>query len=184
MEFILHYRGELKSNRGAAEKHELRRRFHPQLKELWGQPPLSDFTDLLVPKSGATPLGLIRELGAYRFAPLVASNVHLVAELEITLLRPEPPGAIVRSGGDIDNRIKTLLDALKVPDANAIPLGAMPEEGEDPFFCLLEDDALITKLSVHADRLLERPVSPSEVELMMLVRTKQLRMVIETVGLA
>jgi hypothetical protein len=58
MEFMLHYRGELKSSREttakhelrrSAEKHELRRRFHPQLKELWGQLPLREFTDLLVP---------------------------------------------------------------------------------------------------------------------------------------
>jgi hypothetical protein len=33
-----------------------------------------------------------------------------------------------------------------------------PDQAEDPFFCLLEDDSLISKLSVEADTLLE-PVS-------------------------
>jgi hypothetical protein len=33
-----------------------------------------------------------------------------------------------------------------------------PAEDEDPFFCLLEDDSLITKVSIETDMLLE-PVS-------------------------
>jgi hypothetical protein len=51
----------------------------------------------------------------------------------ITLLRPEAPGNIVTQGGDIDNRLKTLLDALKVPNLpNALPTGAVPEADESP----------------------------------------------------
>ena len=40
MEFTLYYCGDLKANRGAKDKHRLRRHFHKQLKELWDQPPL------------------------------------------------------------------------------------------------------------------------------------------------
>ncbi len=44
MNFTLYYRGQLKSNGGPKEKHLLRKSFHPQLKTLWSQEPLSHFT--------------------------------------------------------------------------------------------------------------------------------------------
>jgi hypothetical protein len=53
-----------------------------------------------------------------------------------------------------------------------------PGEGENPFFCLLEDDNLITKVSVTTDRLLE-PLEPGNryfVNLLITVRTKITRM--------
>jgi hypothetical protein len=62
----------------------------------------------------------------------------------------------VTQGGDVDNRIKTLLDALKVPnDPSALPDGISLTEDEDPLFCLFEDDNLITSLAIKTDRLLE-----------------------------
>jgi len=70
-------------------------------------------------------------------------------------LRNDAPGALIRSG-DLDNRIKTVFDALRMP-TNVDELGGYdaPAEEEDPFYCLLEDDYLITHLSVETDRLLE-----------------------------
>ena len=56
----------------------------------------------------------------------------------------------------------------------ALPTGVEPLDDETPFFCVLEDDRLITKLTVQTDRLLEPVNSPSEVELTVLVRTKKL----------
>jgi hypothetical protein len=49
MEFTLYYRGDLKANCGAKEKHRIRKLFHPQLKLLWKQPPLDRVRDLLNP---------------------------------------------------------------------------------------------------------------------------------------
>lgn len=100
------------------------------------------------------------------------------------MLGPEPPGHIVTQSGDIDNRIKTLLDALKKPELNALPGGSVPTSNENPFFCLLEDDNLIVSLAVETDRLLEPDVHPSEVELIIHVTTRQLRVLIGTIGLA
>lgn len=94
MEFILHYRGELKSNGTPEDKHRIRRRLHPQLKELWEQPPLKHFKELLEPKSDIG-VSVIRQLGAFQFAPLLACNLNFLAELEIMLLRPGTPGSIV-----------------------------------------------------------------------------------------
>ena len=39
MEFRLTYEGEIKSSGSPAHKHEIREKFHPQLKSLWEQHP-------------------------------------------------------------------------------------------------------------------------------------------------
>jgi len=113
------------------------------------------------------------ENGPYLFAPLV-SQVHgwnAIAELDILFLRPSEPGALIGHGGDLDNRIKTLLDALRMPNAEEIPNGAQPSQDEWPFYCLLQDDALVTALSVTTDRLLA-PKPTSDVELIIRVSVK------------
>lgn len=85
--------------------------------------------------------------------PLVHKYQHLICGLDILFLRRENPGDLILQGGNIDNRIKTLLDALRIPnDCNEID--SAPEEGEDPFFCLLQNDSLVTELNVVTDKLL------------------------------
>ncbi|MBI5677495.1 MAG: hypothetical protein HZC52_03170 [Planctomycetes bacterium] len=69
-----------------------------------------------------------------------------------------------------------MFDALKVPtEPTAIPEGDHPKEGEDPFYCLLEDDNLITNVQVETDRLLEETKSSSEVVLLIHITTKATR---------
>jgi hypothetical protein len=97
----------------------------------------------------------------YRFVPLVTEYLNLLCGLDILFLRPEDPGKLVQ-GGDIDNRLKTLFDALRMPHEQS-ELGGYdsPSDGEDPFFCLLRDDSLISNVSVDTDSLLE-PVQESK----------------------
>ena len=129
---------------------------------------------MLEDNPGSPNLSVIRRVedSPFRFAPLICeAPLYLIADLQITLLRPESPGSIVTQGGDIDNRLKTLLDSLAVPKAAGLPADETPQQDEDPFFCLLEDDNLVTKLSVETDRLLEQVRSPSEVILLIRVKT-------------
>ncbi len=185
MEFTLYYRGELKANGKPAEKHAIRRCFHLQLCDLWNHLPLKSFSERLLREPPPNDLGVFRNRHGYTFAPLVCESLGLVAELNIRMLWPAAPGAIITSGGDIDNRLKTLLDALKYPsEATALPKDAVPRDDESPFFCLLEDDSLITKLSVETDRLLEPVSCKAEVVLLVQVRTKQLKTMWGTIGLA
>ena len=99
-------------------------------------------------------LSVIKKVDEWNFASVVNSRNDLVAELDIVLLRPEEPGKVITQGGDIDNRLKTLLDALSIPQANQIPPEDKPRDDEDPFHCLFEDDNLITGIRITADRLL------------------------------
>ena len=121
------------------------------------------------------------EYQGFRFLPLIgnAFGIDTACVLDILFLRRDEPGRLVGSGGDIDNRIKVLLDALKMPTpGDGFKPEAGPSEGEEPFFCLLQDDSLITELRVTTDRLLT-PVGDDEkltdVHLVIGVKTVLLR---------
>lgn len=163
MRFRLTYRGPLASNGSLKQKQALRRAFHVQLRELWTKPPLADVRKLfLVDQVPSGEISLIHPIAGFRFAPLVSSRVHLIAALEILMLRREDPGAVVTHGGDLDNRVKTLLDSFRMPKGpSELPVGEAPKPDEDPFFCLLEDDALVTEVAIVTDRFLE-PGPPEE----------------------
>jgi hypothetical protein len=182
--FTLYYRGILKANRGSQDKHDLRRHFHAQLKEAWSLTPLSTYARFVDPSTKGNDGNVLRTIGAFEFAPLVCQELGLVAELRITMFRPQAPGALVGTGGDIDNRLKTVLDSLKVPaEPNALPATEQPRAGEAPFYCLLEDDKLITELSVKTERLLEPNLDANEVLLLIHVTVKQVHVFIGTLGM-
>jgi hypothetical protein len=180
VEFTLCYRGPLKattrtSTRMQHKHDDLRKHFHLQLKALWQQEPLSSHRMFLDPSEDGNVLHAVEP---FQLVATVSSRLQMVADLAITMLRPEPPGSIVTQSGDIDNRLKTLLDALKVPTRDEVPSNATPESGEPLFFCLLEDDDLNTSLDIRTDRLLD-PANPSEVLLLLHVKT---RLVVGTFG--
>lgn len=179
MRFVLHYRGPLRANGNRAHKHELRQHFHTQLSVLWGQQPLSEMRFLREPRTPGMYC-LLRPLSRLTFVPLVTKEMDVVAELAITFLRPEPPGSLITQGGDIDNRLKTLFDALTMPrDANALPADLTIDPKQPFFYCLLEDDNLVTAVSVRTDQLLEPVSDKSHVDLTVSVRTRVTR---ETIG--
>jgi hypothetical protein len=179
----LFYRGPLRSNGDARHKHELRMHFHDQLNTLWSQAPLDaerreafsppfkpEASPGMVNKIGETMFpSLVHNVGQYSFVPLVSTRLFAVVDLDITLLRPQSPGSIVSSGGDIDNRIKTLLDALALPDANQ--LNGIGPISQNPLLCLLEDDMLIHRITVSAEQLLEPLSDRSEVVTIVRVTT-------------
>lgn len=187
MEFRLVYRGRLTANGGLVEKQEIRRNFHRQLKVLYDQQPLKSLIDHCVlpidPRYEGDDSSWLRKVGSFVFQPLVCAKNFLTAQLSIEFLRPQEPGNLLSHSGDIDNRLKTLFDALRMPrDIAELPPNDSPAPDETPFFCLLDDDALITAFSVATDRLLES-AKPSEVLLIIRVRTVAIRQTSNNVGL-
>lgn len=89
--------------------------------------------------------------GGSSFIPLVRERTALKCALKIIFLRHEEPGRVIQ-GGDIDNRLKTLLDALSVPQHDEQVVG-----NAQGLYCLLEDDSLVTGLDVQTQRLLAKP---------------------------
>lgn len=152
MYFTLYYHGILKSKGKPKDKHRLREQFNPQLKALWSQDPLLNFRSFY--QCDDINNSIARKIKGFTFVPLICKSLSIVARMHITILRPESPGSIIVQGGDIDNRLKTLLDSLKIPsEPNDLPPNVLPEPSEPFFFCLLDDDNLITDLSVSTKRL-------------------------------
>jgi len=188
MRFRLLYDGRLlgasRSDTRAPHKHEIRRELSPQLKRLWETDPnlfqvlrtmgnywLSDHPEdkETLPSTDDGVRQSLREFGlrywahkwergSHGFIPLVTQDMELRCSLDILFLRPEAPGMLIR-GADLDNRLKTLFDALRLP-ANLDEMGGSIQAGE-PTYCLLEDDRLISEIKVTADHLLLLPKEES-----------------------
>ena len=60
------------------------------------------------------------------FKPLVRRSLSLACALDILFLRHEERYNLMRQGGDLDGRIKTLFDALKMPDPKNEYVGDAP----------------------------------------------------------
>ena len=72
----------------------------------------------------------------YRFMPLISDwfFTGIPCSLDILFLRRDGPGSLVKHGGDIDNRLKVLFDALRMPDTCDEVCGDSPGPDEDPFY--------------------------------------------------
>jgi hypothetical protein len=183
MKFVLKYRGLLvaqEASRSRQVKQTIRCQLHPQLAELWR----SDTNRLATidPKTLQTPvrkgsaLDVTRPIlgfsgffyrypiGGFNFVPLVTVPLEAHCHLDVRLHRSSQPGGILFAGGDLDNRLKVLFDALRMPLDNA-EVDKVPREEGEVFYTLLADDALITKLSIESFRLLgARPEDENYVE--------------------
>lgn len=177
MRFTLIYQGRIPSSSNASEKHRIRCELHPQLKQLWATHPALEGNDAWVTRGPEDPVtgqgDFLVEVGGNDFAPLVHPKQWLYAELDILMLRPEAPGALISHSGDIDNQLKTLFDALRSPaDTSEIPRSWNPSQDEKPLYCLLADDKLITRVAVETDRLLSPGANPKEVAVTIRVTVK------------
>lgn len=187
MEFTLIYEGALKSNGDPRHKHQIREAIRPQLEELWRLLPLSSIhagvTSAVPAKTDADDVlgdGFSQvfrspdcrvERNGTCFLPVVSSALKLRARVDITWFRPEHVGRVIQTG-DIDNRLKTLFDAMQIPPhENQFPPGGIVGSAESPFCCLLEDDSLISGLNVDTRRML-KPTSTNDVLLLIRVTTQ------------
>jgi hypothetical protein len=162
----------------ADHKQEIRQQFHRQLRNLWvnnkflsetritpsrlaklNQP----ITDLSwnMGAIGEPETRLIDQIASqypyfgYQFVPLVREDMSVSCLLDVLFLRRDSPGSVLHAG-DIDNRMKTLIDALRIPKmAQELGKYSVPDRHERPFFVLLEDDKLVSGFSVESDTLLD-----------------------------
>jgi len=172
LHLTLFYQGQLRAQQGRCgvteHKHELRTAFHYQLSEFWRKhPPLKAFENPVV----ASPNFVVKNVGPFRFKPLVSSEYAAVADINLFMLRAGATGEILK-GGDIDNRLKTLFDALSIPSQdNQLPSQA-PGDDQVPFYCLLEDDRLVSSVRVETAPLLRKDIEPLDVVLFIQVTVK------------
>jgi hypothetical protein len=170
------------NNSKTADVTKVREYFHPQLVNLWNTHNAlkvlaaegamqtgGDVHSVIIGADGIprklTPRELVVQghpsftdcippllVGDRSYLPLVRESLHLACELEILFLRQQDPGALLDQGGDIDGRIKLLLDALRMPDKQEQDIAPPSVDGE--IYCLLQNDTLVSRLDVDTDRLL------------------------------
>jgi hypothetical protein len=175
VEFDLKYRGPLhaatSSNKRVPEKHQIRQSVREQLEVLWrkdarfggidpgmlqqGKMKGGRF-DVNRPINGPADWFYHHGVAGIQFVPLITHIREARCRLSIRLFRRQPPGEIISKDGDLDNRLKTLFDALRMPhNVDELPQGI--PLGPSPFLCLLDDDALITKVGIETFGLLTPP---------------------------
>lgn len=201
MRFHLVYSGSLPASASSSKPSDVRRireDLHPQLANLWATHPalkalnedgakrIANNTHLLgmqqptarqmmrlVPQEYQDVIPEL-SVGTCKYIPLVRESLHLSCELEILFLRQQDPGALVSQGGDIDNRVKTLLDALRMPSKDEQDRSQQPENSS--LYCLMESDTLVSRLDIDTDRLLfPQSERPHEVHLVIEVSLNVLR---------
>ena len=117
-----------------------------------------------------------------KFIPLIRNSLHLACAVDILFLRHEEPLNLMKQGGDLDGRLKTLFDALRMPDPKSEYVGADPTA--DPLYVVLEDDVLISDMSIRSGRLLgNRAKDKHRVRLTMDITVKVLRVFPQNSGL-
>jgi hypothetical protein len=152
MEFCLFYEGKLKSRDGALGKHAIRSAFDRQIRSICHS---ETFRQSFVPdwegKRKSAELAMYVERRGKRFWFLIAEHLAATVDLSLTVLVPHEVARVVNNGGDIDNRIKTLFDALRVPAADSeIPSTDPFDYSTGGMYCLLQDDKLINRISVRS----------------------------------
>jgi len=161
-----------------AERVEIRKQITPQLKRLWEvngaltrllwdarvpgpaaggfmatvSSPLEEWYNSppqYPPQKGFVDLTSPIERHGRKYMPLVRKSLDLTCSLNVLFLRQEDPGSLLKKAGDLDNRIKTFIDALEMP-----PEEAEGDETDGLNYCLLENDSLVRGLEIDSERLL------------------------------
>ena len=137
---------------------DIRMQFHPQLKKLIEHSPWDNLRQYMLPDASKAPL-ITRHVGGIDWNPIISPNLNMIAELDILMLHPEIVGV---AHSDIDNRVKTLMDGLRCPQ-NEHEIGINTPNNIGPIYTLLDDDHLVTKLTVNTSHLLAQDMFPCNI---------------------
>jgi hypothetical protein len=122
----------------------MRRSFSSQLEKVWGKPPFEVLRKWEDSGFAAGAPKFTRILADTTYIPLYGLDVGVGVDLEITLLTGMPTQKSVISSGDLDNRIKRIIDALRVPQGK----GELQSDAlaKSRCYCLVEDDNAVLAL--------------------------------------
>lgn len=139
MKITLTYQGRLPATQRKVSpvKAVLRDAFHPQI--------AAQVAPILAERNWGSVSTLVE---GNHFVSPAHQNYGTAVELDVLLLVPPSKARV----GDVDNRLKTLIDGLTCP-ANAQQMQGFHEPpGGGPTYCLMSDDNLVQRISVDVRR--------------------------------
>jgi hypothetical protein len=148
VELTLIYEGPLPpKGRGISPvKATLREAFHPQIKTQ------------VEPRLGKNRRNIMTSFMGQQFFSPAHPGLRTAAELHVLMLTP----VVDRRPGDVDNRLKTLVDGLTRP-ANPQQMSNFTPPDPAGTFCLLDDDARVTRITLDTRNSYRPPRASKEV---------------------
>ncbi len=138
MEIILTYRGKIPAKRSNLTAiWDMRKEFHSQLIKLWGRQPFDVLKEWNETDFAKTIYG-------QKFIPLYGRKVGIGVSLDIKLLTGMPIQKSILEAGDLDNRIKRIIDGLRAPAQKGELLTSREQA---TWHCLMDDDNAVINLN-------------------------------------
>jgi hypothetical protein len=162
VEIRLTYRGRIPSKRkDVGAVWEMRKSFSAQLEKLWGKEPFSILKEWEDSDFAAGAPRFTRTVGDHTFVPFYGRRVGIKVKLRILLLTGLPQQQQTIQNGDLDNRMKRVIDALRaVPQGQTSELdSSLPCHGR--WYTLMDDDSDVVEVTAALGPYLESS-DPSE----------------------
>jgi len=153
MEIILTYKGHIPaktSNKKAIWN--MRKSFHNQLIKIWDKQPFQILSEWYKSEQHASSFEnfhekFIKKHDGVTFIPIYGRTIGIGVSLDITLLTGMEEKNKVLKAGDLDNRIKRIIDGLRVPIQKGELCNDLANNSE--WHCLLEDDDAVISLNAQ-----------------------------------
>lgn len=137
MRLTLTYQGRLPATqRGVSSfKAEIRRQLHPQIRDQ-----IAHMLD------GPNAQYVTSSVDGFEFVSPAHKRFRTAIDLDLIILTPSKR----RHAGDLDNRLKTLIDGMTRPVSLNQMQGFTQPDGGGPTYCLLDDDGLVRSLRIDS----------------------------------
>ena len=164
MRFPLSYEGPLPSGNAHGKRlpklpqiWTIRNAIHPQIQFIYGNHPAFISPSSSQSRAAMNELNKPIVVGGHKFYPLGRAAFHLRCELDIEMHVNHPIASLITNVGDLDNRLKIVFDALRMPGELQEIQNHMPPNIDD-YCCLLENDILISALRIEMFRHTAAPI--------------------------
>ena len=152
MKITLTHRGILPASRRPPEKIDrIRQDFHRQLKKIWGRDQLAILEEWSSGNFSAGAPDFRKRFPNRTYLPIISDKINARVRLTLILYKGVNEKNPAYHHGDIDNRAKSIIDALCAPNQESrIPISAPCRDT----ICLMSDDSLVDSLTVETAPLL------------------------------
>lgn len=156
MNFTLFYSGRIRSSNKRNVKHinDIRCKLSPQIRQLYDCNPLKSIDAKCEPGSHtAQDVRTYTKIAGRDYSSLVNKGLGLACQINVIFYEATGTISVANDIGDVDNKAKTLIDALKLPSNDEVDK-LSDELMQSTVHCLLMDDAFLWGVDLKRRRLL------------------------------